>query len=261
MPRERSRIASLVTSLLTSLVALWFCAPSLLAFARIASSRLSENYALWWLEPLFYRAALASNQGLPLYGPPNLEYTPPIYNPGLSVVGGWLIAAFGDGYAPLRWFSFVCFVGLSLVIAWFTWRHTKCIALCIVTATLIVSLQAPMGRWITAVNVDTPSLLFGFTGLLLATRENLRRVDAIVAGLCITVGFAFKQPACLLVIPALTHLAMTDRRNALWFVIACGGSAALMMVVLLIASNGWYWTYAFAIPMQTPKRVDAAFTQ
>lgn len=246
-------------SVTSTLVALWLCAPSLHAFGRIAAARLNESYALGWLEPLFYRGALAAHQGLPLYPPPSLEYTPAIYNPGLSVVGGWLIATMGEGYPALRWFSLLCFVGLAVVIAWWTWRETQSPALAIVAVTLLVSLQAPMGRWITAINVDTPGLFFGFLGLLLATRATLTPVHTIIAGLCITLGFAFKQPMCLLAIPALAHLLWTDRRQALRFAIACGGSALLLVGTLMIASDGWYWTYAVTIPFHTPKRIEPPF--
>jgi len=243
----------------STLVALWLCVPSLHAFGRIAAARLNESYALGWLEPLFYRGALASHQGLPLYPPPSLEYTPAIYNPGLSVVGGFLIATVGEGYPALRWFSFVCFVGLALVVAYWTWRETRNLALSIIAITLIVSLQTPMGRWITAINVDTPSLFFCFLGLLLATRPTLTSLHSIAAGLCITLGFAFKQTSCLLAIPVLAHLLWNDRRQALRFAVACGGSALLLVGALMLASDGWYWTYAVTIPLHTGKRVDPPF--
>lgn len=230
------------------------CAPSLLGFGRVAASRLNEPYALWWLEPLFYRAALAADQGLPLYPPPNLEYTPPIYNPALSVVGGALISVFDAGYPGLRWFSFLCFVGLACVLSAWVWRESRSVALSLATLTLMAALQAPMRSWVTAINVDTPSLFFGFLGLLLVTSERLTNARVVGAGLCVTLGFAFKQPACLLALPALTHLLVIDRKRALWFALACGGSALVLVTALYVASDGWYWTYAFSIPLQTPKR-------
>jgi len=238
----------------TTAVAAILCAPSVLGFGRVAASRLNEPYALWWLEPLFYRAALASHQGLPLYPSPNLEYTPPIYNPGLNVVGGALISIFDAGYPGLRWFSFLCFVGLACVLAAWAWRESRSAALSLVTLTLVAALQAPMRNWVTAINVDTPSLCFGFLGLFLVTAERLTHARVIGAGLCVTLGFAFKQPACLLALPALTHLLSTDRKLALWFAVACGGSALALVTALYVASDGWYWTYAFSIPLQTPKR-------
>ena len=237
----------------TTAVAAILCAPSLLGFGRVAASRLNEPYALWWLEPLFYRAALASHQGLPLYPPPSLEYTPPIYNPGFSVVGGALISTFDAGYPGLRWFSFLCFVGLACVLAAWVWRESRSAALSFVTLTLVAALQAPMNNWIVAINVDTPSLCFGFLGLFLVTAERLTNARVVTAGLCITLGFAFKQPACLLVIPALTHLLVVDRKRALWFAVACGGSALALVTALHVTSDGWYWTYAISIPLQTPK--------
>lgn len=241
-------------AIVSALAALGLCAPSVLAFFRVAQSRLNEPYVLWWLEPLFYRSALASQQGLPLYPPPCLEYTPPIYNPGFALVGGWIVALCGEGYPALRWFSFLCFVATALVIAWWSGRETRSPAIGVLAFALVMSLQSPMGRWITAVNVDTPSLCAGMFGMWLVTRENLTRAQAIAAGLSITVAFAFKQPACLLALPALTHLAWTDRKAALWFAAACVGSALLMVLSLWIASDGWYWTYAFEIPLHTAKR-------
>lgn len=246
----------------STLIALCLCVPSLYAFWRVAQSRLNEGYALWWLEPLFYRAALAFDQGLPLYPPPSLEYTPPIYNPGLSIVGGALIGALDDGYPTLRWFSFVCFVMLACVIAVWSWRHTRDLATSVIALTLIVSLQSQMGRWITAINTDTPSLLFGFVGVCLAAcvppknaRASWVTCASIVAGLCITLGFAFKQPACLLALPAFSVLALRDIKQAWWFALSCGGSALLMIGALWLSSDGWYWTYAFTIPTATAQRV------
>lgn len=247
-------------ALVSTTVALAWMAPSLYAFSRVAWSRLNETYPLWWLEPLFYRSALASQQGLSLYPPPGLEHTPPIYNPGFPVVGGWVIALFGEGYPALRWFSFLCFVALTLVIAWWSARETRSPAVGVLAFGLAISLQAPMGRWITAINVDTPSIALGFVGLWLVTRERLTRAGAIAAGLLITVGFAFKQPACLLALPALTHLVWTDRKAALWFALACGGSALVMLLWLGLGSDGWYWTYAFDVPLRTEQR-DTPFVR
>lgn len=266
-PNERHRSINIAVAwvranwfaLLSTTVALQMCWSSFVGFARVALSRLNEPYALWWLEPLFYRSALAVHQGLPLYPPPSLEYTPPIYNPGLSLMGGALIAFVDDGYPVLRWFSFICFIGLALVIAWWTWRETRSAALAIAAVAFVTSLQASMGRWMTAINVDTPSLFFGFLGLLLVTRANVTRAHAILGGLCITLGFAFKQPVCLLAAVALIHLLATKRRCAVWFAIACGGSAMVMILALLYASDGWYGTYAFRIPFETGKRDKSFF--
>lgn len=111
-----------------------------------------------------------------------------------------------------------------------------------------------MGRWVTAINADTPSLLFGFLGLLLVTHARVTPTRAIIGGVCISLGFAFKQPVCLLAVAVLVHLAATDRRYAAWFVLACGGSALLMILALLYTSDGWYGIYAIRIPFETGKR-------
>ncbi len=234
------------------------CAPSLVALARYLQARLWEPYAIFWLEPHFHRAALAFHRGTDLYGPPSLDYTPPIYNPALSVVGGLAFDWLSPGLPVLRVFSVGCFVALGLVVGVWALRQTGRPGWSLLCATLALSPCARVEHFV-SVGVDGPFGLFCGLGILLCTVESRRRLALVAAALCIVIAFLFKQTAAPLGPALALYLWTRDRREAIGFALVCGGAAALVVLLLSIASNGWYWTYALTIPLETPRREHVRF--
>ncbi len=234
--------------------AAWLCWPATHAFLRMTIGRLAEPCALWWLEPLFFRAALAAHHGTPLYGPPSLDYTPGIYNPGLAVAGGLLLSVFGDELTVVRTFSFTCLLALATLIAWWSAREAKSPAVGIVAFSLVLSTVTSMGTPLTVTNVDVPCVLFCVLACFLVAREQTDSIAATVAAaFCVVIAFAFKQPGCLIAAPIALHLLTQRPKRALLFVAVTAGLAGAMVGALLLASSGWYWTYAVKIPLHTER--------
>jgi len=241
---------------LLALVAVSCCALPLQKFFALALGRVDEPYALWWVEPILQRAALAARQGLPLYGPPSLVYTPPVYNPGLALVGAGLFSIFDPGLPVLRAFGLGSFVALAVVLGVWTGRLTRNATIGFVAFAWMLACVGPVGSTPIFVNVDGPATLCCvLAGALVIGEPPPTRARTIAAALCVVLAFLFKQPGCLIAVPLAFYLYTRDRSMALTFVAVSGGVATLVVGGLLLASHGWYWTYAFDIPLHT-RRVD-----
>ena len=240
-------------------LALIICAQSMIAYARFASSRLLEPYAIWWLEPLFFRSAIAVYSGEPLYAPPNLDYTPAAYNPGLSVVGGLLFELVEPSLPVLRLFSFAMFGCLAALIAWWVYTESEDIIWSAVSLCLSLALCVSMRHISTAINCDTPFMFFGALGAYLAYKHPRSSVAVVASAIAVTIASLFKQPGYLLM-PALAVYLWTVRRRGAWlFTAACAAALLVPVATMVMTSGGWYLTYTVIMPLTTIGAGDPPF--
>jgi hypothetical protein len=192
-------------------------------------------------------ARLVAGQGI--YVAPSVHFVPYVYNPLFYAVAAAVARVVGVGFLPLRLVSVVSTLATFALIFELVRRETRALFPSFLAAGLYASTYAIAGSW--------------FDG---------GRVDPLAIALCVASIFVARQartPARLVASAALVALAFATRQNALpllfalwlYFALALGvkrslAFAAPAVVVIAAgvltvnhATNGWYWFYAFELPL------------
>jgi len=235
---------------------MWVAFPYVRYWFALAMSRVFEPYPIGWLEPLFFKSALRVFDGLPIYGPPAIDYIAPIYGPGIGTVGGLLFKAFGPGYSILRIVSVASIGVLAVASGLWIKRTSGSWLYCWIPAVLILMLDRPMNYWFMRVNVDIPYLCLAFTGFFLVYSFGPRRSTAIAAGLAMALASLFKQNALVMAIAVAVYLFLLDKKACLCYIAAMASLLIPVAIVLHFSSHGWFWTITGIIPMESITKRD-----
>lgn len=240
------------------LIALFQGLSGLRAWIVVSTSRLLEESPIQWLEPLFFRSALESYLGKPLYDKPTLEYVGAMYTPLVDVVNGAVISVAGVSYSPFRFASFIAFLGIIVLIGLFVYRETSRPLWALVVASTIPTLDSPLNHWFSSLNVDAWYLLFVFAAMFVV-RFYPRAFWA--AGLLATIATGFKQQALIPALALALYLILVDSRQGLRFILAYALSFAVLAIYYLISSGGWFWVYTFALPLSVPAKENFQYLE
>ncbi|NOY93035.1 MAG: hypothetical protein GXP55_17765 [Deltaproteobacteria bacterium] len=242
-----------LTSVALCVVALLPALATARAFLELASTRLLESYPIQWLEPLFYRFALRSFNGLPIYGPPTTEYVAPIYGPAFATFAGGLFRVFGPGFVAMRLMSFAGFTALCVGAGVWVRRASGSWLWSWVPGLLLIMLNHPINNWFLVTNVDV--IYFAFIVAALALIDSSKWSTSVVSAvaLCLVLACLFKQNGLVFGVAVCAYALFRDRRAA-WRIVWIGAAVLLpIAIVLHLRSEGWFWISTAAIPLESIK--------
>lgn len=248
-----------IPALILTVAAMVVVYPFVRYWFGLVESRVFEPYPIGWLEPVFYAGALRVFDGLPVYGPPSVDYVAPIYGPGMSVVGGLLFKLFGPGYPVLRMFSLTCLAGLAAVMGAWVRRVTGSWLWIFIPAVLLLMLDKPMDYWFMRVNVDIPYLFFIFLALFLVHAWKWSAAPMICAGVSMALACLFKQNALVPAFALGLYLLIFDRGAFSYYFVSVACVLLPAAVVLHVTSDGWFLTVAGLIPAESVSKISVDF--
>jgi hypothetical protein len=234
---------------LTLLAALAF----VVSYVCIALLRIDYPFEIEWMEGGSRGHVARILSGEALYGPPTLAFTPFIYTPLYFQVTAWLVPVFGEGFLALRFVSWFASLGCFALVAAFVLGETRNRVAALLAMGVFAATYRISGAWFDIARVDSLFLLFTLAALF-SLRFGRGGYAGVFAGALAACAFFTKQTA--LPIFGAFALILFVQRDAKWIgFFACFGALALIGgLVLNLASDGWFFYYAFELPGQHSAR-------
>jgi hypothetical protein len=223
------------------------------AYLAIALQRLDYPFELEWMEGGSRGHVARILSGEPLYGPPTLAFTPFIYTPLYFEVAAWSTRVLGEGFLALRLISWLASLGCFGLVAAFVLRETRDRVAALLAMGLFAATFRISGAWFDIARVDS-LFLFLTLAALFPLRFGRGWRAGLLAGALGACAFFTKQTA--LPIFGVFALCLLRQRDAKWiaFFATLAALALLGSVAMNVASDGWFFYYAFDLPGQHSAR-------
>lgn len=222
----------------------------------IAVKHLVYPFELEWMEGAsvdHVRWILAGNA---YYGPPKLAFTPFIYPPLYFYVSAGAAKVLGVSFFSMRLVSFLASIGCLIHLFRLARAETGRAAVGLLAAGLFAACYKEASAFYDIARVDS-LFLFCFLSAVSALRgrgpggaPSLRAQFAAIAWLLAM--FLTKQSAPIAVVCLSGFALFRWRRQALLFSLGAPLSLGIAFLILHLATNGWFYYYAYAIPRQHP---------
>lgn len=252
----RKRTLSLLE--ITRLLLLALAATHVVLYLGVALGRASYPYELEWMEGAVLEHVFRIKEGLPLYGPPSLEFTPLIYTPLYYMVA----ALVGQAHLfALRAISIASSVASLLLILLLVRHETRRLDLGLLASGLFAATFGASGAWFDLARVDSLFLALLLGGIFLL-RVSGRKAAQVAAAAAVTLAFLTKQTALPLMLPLVVYLALTrspSRRR-----VFAGVFLALVVCATALCNamtDGWFYYYVFSLPTQHPIQAETLWGQ
>lgn len=177
--------------------------------------------------------------GLPLYGPPNIHFTPFLYTPLFYYAAAAMSHLTGVNYAALRSVSALSSLGCFAWVYALVFKEGRRHGAALIAAGLFASCYALVLEWFDIGRVDMLYLFF-----LLAALYATRWWHPTIAAVLWVCAFQTKQGVLPIAVLALAHDWPRPRRVVLGLL----SFAALLLgsiAMLTRATHGWYRYYVF----------------
>ena len=215
-----------------------------LGFAVAGVLRLMYPYPLEVMEGVSLSAVRRILANQPLYGPPSLEFVPPIYAP----LYFWLSAAVarltGPDFVALRLVSFGASLGSAILIADLVRRETGRLALGLVAAGVFVGSSPLALTTLDMGRVDALGLFFVLAALYAMHFGYASFWSGVLAALAILT----KQTEAPLALALLVYAAGWPRARLLPYVAGLGLTLAVVLGALYLQSGEWVRFYLLDLP-------------
>jgi hypothetical protein len=218
-------------------------------YLAVAFARFRYPYQLEWLEGGVLQHVARVVHGQPLYGPPSLTFTPYIYTPLYYVVSAGASWVLGLHLSTLRLVSIGASIVSLVAVYRLVWLETRDRWAGLVAAGVLAATFRISGAWFDLARVDSLFLALLLVGLLLVRRSTTVRV-AVLAGLVLAAAFFAKQAALVPSLVVLPFLWRRDRRLAVGYAAALGGTLVVTTLVLDRVTGGWFTQYTLRLPEQ-----------
>ncbi len=224
----------------------------LITYFVIALNRIAYPYELEWMEGGsvdHVRWILAGRQ---LYNEPSLEFIPFIYAPLYYYVCALLSHVLGVGFFPLRLVSFLSSLGCLIILFEFVRRETRSSVYGILSACLYAATYRISGAWFDIARSDSLFMLFLLASIILL-RFHRNTSSLLLSGILMSLSFLTKQTALFIAIPLSIYcLIYLKRWTRFVFPATFLLTAGLSALVLNWVSDGWYFYYAYQLPLRHP---------
>jgi hypothetical protein len=214
--------------------------------AWVWSQRVGYPFDLEWMEGGMLAHAWRVDHGLPIYGPPSIDFIPFVYPPGYT----WLVAALSQvfGLSPElgRAVSIFSILAAAAALAWAARRAGTSSVTALAAAAVFLGTYPQSGAFYDIVRPDSLSL--ALLGWAIAIGAEDRKNAPVAAGLLLAGAFLVKQSAAVLGVPIALALALRDWRAAARFTIASVVPSLLMVGLLQWTSGGHFLTWLVAVP-------------
>jgi hypothetical protein len=220
--------------------------------AWVVGQRIDYPYELEWIEGSSAATAQRVLDGLPIYVPPSLEFTPYLYTP----LYFWLSAACahwtGMSLLPLRLVSSLAALGCLVLVGLLVRREARSRLCGLLAAGLYAACFKLSGYWYDVGRVDSLFLFWLVAGVY-ALRAARGPWSLSGAAALLVLAFLTKQSALFFAAPLALWSWLAHRGVARWvFPAAFGLLVGVATAVLSAQSDGWFYYYVFDMPRGHP---------
>jgi hypothetical protein len=221
----------------------------LVIYVWMAFQRLRYPFELEWIEGGMVDQVQRLVHGLPMYGPPSINYVPFLYPPVyfyLSAAASFLL---GDGLLPLRLVSFAASLVTFSLIFVIVRHETRNWQIALISTGLFAAAFRVTGAWLDIARVD--SLFLALWMLIIYVVKGKKSIGrAVLAGGLAALAYLTKQTALITCLPILAYLFWCNWKYALSFLISATLIIGITTLVFDHASAGWYSYYVFGLLSQ-----------
>jgi 4-amino-4-deoxy-L-arabinose transferase-like glycosyltransferase len=217
----------------------------------LAVLHLRYPFELEWMEGGMVDHVRRVLAGQKLYVKPSIDFTPYIYPPLWFYVAAAFAKVFGVGFFSARLLSLAASLGVIALVVRLVQRETGSLSAGLVSGGLFAATYRIGGFFYDLARIDSLFLLLLLAALYLVRFHGSPR-SRVLAAVLFALAFFTKQPASLLLAPVALHLALVERRRALWLVVPAlvliGGGVWLLDRI----HQGWFSYFALWLPRQHP---------
>ena len=230
-----------------------FAAYFIIVFLVLAFVRIPALIEYDWIEGVHMQQVHRILEGLPLYPPPSVSYTPVIYAPLYSHVSAAVSLFAGESYQSLRLVSLVSTLGILVLIGMLVRKMGGSIQAAWVAAGLYAGMYKVVGFYFDAARLD--SLFIFFT---MAAVYGMRSVSdrswpaSICTALAATCAVLTKQTALLPVLAVCLWGFIVPGRRTRITALLCLGFISVSQLSALIMTDGWFFYYVYKVPSAHP---------
>jgi len=219
-----------------------------LVFGYLGARRLVHPLELDPVEGLMMDHVVRLSTGQPIYVEPTLQFIPFAGMPLFATIGSLLARVFGPHFWELRLISLLSMLGLAALVFWIVRAETKNATLAAAGAGLLLMGFGVTGGFYDVGRPDSLMLLLGFSGLALLRLTGLW--GTLGAAALLSLAFFTGLQAGWLVVAALVHLALNDRRRLIVFgpavIAGCAGGYLLLSTRL----GPWFSFFTWDVPIR-----------
>ncbi|MFB6264719.1 MAG: hypothetical protein ABEL76_14010 [Bradymonadaceae bacterium] len=221
-------------------------------------SRFGFPFDLEWLDGQMMTGALRMARGQSYYHAPNLDFIPALYTPLYPAVLAAIGTVAGISYQLGRAVSIACFVGVAVLAGtrWIDGSDGIDVEPAVPAAAVLglgyFGAAYPwLQGWYDICRPDMLMCLLGFAGLAGVCRSGLHRRQRFwrpdVAGWAALIALSFfaKQTGIFFVAAGGVGLLILDWRALPAYVLAAGAVGLGGTGLLVLATDGWFWTFAY----------------
>ena len=212
-----------------------------------AFPRIFYPYDLDFIENGILMGAARFVRGQSLYIAPQAEFTPHVYMPLYTWLGGLLFRLFGVGYVPLRGLSFLAVMVSTGLIFFVGKRESKQVWAGLLCAGLFLGGYRITGFWYELARVDSLFVVLSVAGLAAGSYSSKNRRELILAAGLMALAFLTKQTAIIFGVGLALYLAIIWKRHSLWYAIPFIFLTSIPALILNFGSEGWFFYYVFGI--------------
>jgi 4-amino-4-deoxy-L-arabinose transferase-like glycosyltransferase len=218
-------------------------------YLAVVVLRIRYPFELEWIEGSGVDHVQRVLDGLKIYVPPSLDFSPFVYTPLYHYISAAVAWVIGIGLLPLRLVSFVASLGSFWVIYRLVKWETKNLYAALLGVGTFAAMFHISGCWY---DIARPDMLFTFWALVAVylLRRNESWWSWILAGICISLSFLTKQSALIIVIPMGLYCIYANWKRAIFFiataVVIIWGSTLILNKI----HDGWYNFYIFEVPRE-----------
>lgn len=229
-------------------------------FGLTVIPRLLFPYDLDFIEDGLLMTSLRVANGQPVFIAPQAEFTPHVYMPLYTWLGGSLFRLFGVGFIPLRGLSLAATLLCALLIFFVARRESGQAWLALLCAGLFLGGYRLNGFIYDVARVDSLFLALSLAGLVLGVYGNGRGWGQVGAATFLALAFLTKQTAILLGLGLGVFLLFRVGRQAwrywgVWVALTAGP-----VLWLNVTSEGWFWYYTVHIAGINPVTLERLLT-
>ena len=214
------------------------------AYLVIAAQRIGYRYELSYFEGSTVEVTARVVAGLPLYGPPTVDFTPWPYPPLYFWLGAAVAQVNGLSISSLRWVSFGASLAVLVLIAMIVRRAGGSTVAGIVAAGVYAASYRVSGAWADTARVDS-LLLALLLGAILAGLRARSWIGGVAVGGLFFLAFLTKQNALVVAVPVLCWLLVYRRSAGIWATTSLVAAVGVSTWIGDAATDGWYSSSVF----------------
>ncbi len=236
-----------VTENLARVVAIFAAALFAGMYVFTALPRIFYPYDLDFIEDSMLLQAWQFARGLPVFAPPNADFSAHAYMPLYTWLGGLLLRITGPSFAPLRLFSFAAVLVTAALIFYIARRESKTRWLGFLCAGLYLAGFRITGQWYELVRVDSLFVALSLAGMTVAIYGEGRAERMMLSALLLALAFWTKQTALLYGVGIAFFLMLSFGKRVAWFVVPYALCVALPFWIYNSATGGWFWFHVVTV--------------